>query len=89
MWDKISFTKKIDANTSDIKELRDSLRELTSATISLSNSNNEIKFLFEQLKKDNEDEKEHLLKEWQLFQDKNKQDQEAVLLKLKNLLREE
>jgi hypothetical protein len=89
MWDKISFTKKIDANTSDIKELRDSLRELTSAVISLSNSNNEIKFLFEQLKKDNEDEKEHLLKEWQLFQDKNKYEQEAVFLKLKNLIREE
>jgi predicted RNase H-like nuclease (RuvC/YqgF family) len=97
MWDKLfeygkqilSLTKRVDENTSDIKELRASLKELTSIVVSLAHSNNELKTLFEHLKETEGSERDKLTREWQIYQDNYQKDQEIVFLKLKNLIQEE
>jgi regulator of replication initiation timing len=85
------FTLKgqVDTNTSDIKELRDDLRELSSAYAKLHLSNNELKLRFAHLKETEGRERDNLTREWQIYQDKYQQDQEIVLLKLTNLIQEE
>jgi predicted RNase H-like nuclease (RuvC/YqgF family) len=97
MWDKLfeygkqilSLTKRVDENTSDIKELRASLKELTSVVVNLANSNNELRILFEHLKETEKSERDKLTREWQIYQDNYQKDQEIVFLKLKNLIQEE
>jgi hypothetical protein len=97
MWDKLfeygkqilSLTKRVDENTSDIKELRVSLKELTSVVVNLANSNNELRILFEHLKETEGSERDKLTREWQIYQDNYQKDQEIVFLKLKNLIQEE
>jgi predicted RNase H-like nuclease (RuvC/YqgF family) len=97
MWDKLfeygkqilSLTKRVDENTSDIKELRASLKELTSVVVNLANSNNELRILFEHLKETEGSERDKLTREWQIYQDNYQKDQEIVFLKLKNLIQEE
>jgi septal ring factor EnvC (AmiA/AmiB activator) len=78
MWDKLfeygkqilSLTKRVDENTSDIKELRASFKELTSVVVNLAHSNNELKILFEHLKETEASERDKLTREWQIYQDK-------------------
>lgn len=97
MWDKLfeygkqilSLTKRVDENTSDIKELRASLKELTSVVVNLAHSNNELKILFEHLKETEKSDRDKLTREWQVYQDNYQKDQEIVFLKLKNLVQEE
>jgi predicted RNase H-like nuclease (RuvC/YqgF family) len=97
MWDKLfeygkqilSLTKRVDENTADIKELRASLKELTSVVVNLANSNNELRILFEHLKETEKSERDKLTREWQIYQDNYQKDQEIVFLKLKNLVQEE
>jgi hypothetical protein len=97
MWDKLieygrqilSLTKRVDENTSDIKELRNNLKELTSVVVTLAHSNSELKILFEHLKETEESERDKLTREWQIYQDNYQKNQEIVFLKLKNLVQEE
>lgn len=97
MWDKLfeygkqilSLTKRVDENTSDIKELRTDFKELTSIVVNLAQSNNELKILFEHLKETEGNERNKLTREWQMYQDNYQKDQEIVFLKLKNLIQEE
>lgn len=97
MWDKIveygkqilSLTKRVEENATDIKELRDNLQELVSKVAELAMSNNTLKMQFKYLEKTEGSERDKLAREWHIYQEKYQQDQEIVLLKLKNLIQEE
>ncbi len=97
MFDKlVDFGKQlfalkgqVEKNTSDIKELRDDLKELTAYVIRLSHSHRELKILFQHLKETEASEREKLEREWLVYQERYEKDQEITFLKLKNFLQEE
>jgi regulator of replication initiation timing len=97
MFDKIvdfgkqllSLKGQIEKNVSDIKELRDDLKTLSTAFMELRISNNELKTRFDHLKEMEKSERDKLVREWQVYQNNYQKDQEIVFLKLKNLIQDD
>jgi chromosome segregation ATPase len=84
-----SLKGQVEKNTSDIKDLRTDLKELTTYIINLSKSHQELKILFQHLKDTEASEREKLEREWAMYQERYEKDQEIAFLKLKNLIQED
>jgi predicted nucleic acid-binding Zn-ribbon protein len=85
----LSIKSQVEKNTTDIKELGQQIKDLTSAVVKLSESNQLLRLSMEHLKETEEDKRNRLSKDFQQLQENYKRDQENMFLKLQVLMQQE
>jgi chromosome segregation ATPase len=84
----IALKGQVDKNTSDLKELSNDLKQLTTLVRDLAESNRELRTLFNHLKETEKSERENLRKDFQSLEREQHQSQENLLLKLQIAIQE-